>query len=84
MIIDILILYRYIPALPKETLYRIWEIFIYERNWKIFFRISLAILELYENQLLNENLDGVIFIFIFIYYYINLLLLLLIIYYYYY
>ena len=35
-------LFLYLDALPKRLLVRIWDIFLFERSWKIFFRVSLV------------------------------------------
>ena len=39
-------LFLYVDALPPATRDRIWDIFFFERSWKIFFRVGIAIMEL--------------------------------------
>jgi hypothetical protein len=39
--------------MPSSTLDRIWDIFVFERNWKVIFRVALALLEASEELLLQ-------------------------------
>ena len=42
--------------MPRETLRRIWDVFVFERSWKILFRVALALLALAEPELLVRDL----------------------------
>ena len=50
----------YLTALPRTTLDRIWDIFIVERDWKIVFRIALALLLLAQPHIAAEPIDTTI------------------------
>ncbi|OQS02732.1 hypothetical protein THRCLA_04930 [Thraustotheca clavata] len=50
-------LFLYLNALPKETLDSMWDIFTFERNWKIMFRVALAMLKLSEQHLIGKSID---------------------------
>ncbi|KAF0697751.1 Aste57867_11583 [Aphanomyces stellatus] len=52
-------LFLYLNALPKATLDAIWDVFLFEKNWKIMFRISLALLHQSERALLGQSIDDV-------------------------
>ena len=51
-------LFLYIPSMPISTVCRIWDIWIIERSFKIFFRVALAILFLSQPVLLNLDTEG--------------------------
>ena len=52
-------LFLIIDAMPHSTLLRIWDIFLFERSYKIVFRVALAILAVSETQLLaGGDLEG--------------------------
>ena len=38
---------------------RVWDVFIAEGSWKIAYRVSLAILKLFEAELLSVDLEGI-------------------------
>ncbi|OQR93213.1 hypothetical protein ACHHYP_02761 [Achlya hypogyna] len=50
-------LFLYLNALPKETLDALWDIFFFERSWKIMFRAALGMLKLAEPHLVGKSID---------------------------
>lgn len=52
-------LFLYLNVLPRETLDRIWDIFLFENNWKIMLRVALALLQLSEEHILGKRIDEV-------------------------
>ncbi|TMW61978.1 hypothetical protein Poli38472_009471 [Pythium oligandrum] len=52
-------LYLYLNVLPRETLDRIWDIFLFENNWKIVLRVSLALLQLAEPHIQGKPIEDV-------------------------
>lgn len=52
-------LFLYLNALPRETLDRIWDIFLMENNWKIMQRVALAVLQVSEPSIANKPIDEV-------------------------
>lgn len=51
-------LFLYLPSMPSATVCHIWDIWLVERSFKIFFRIGTAILFLSQPTLLNNDLEG--------------------------
>lgn len=51
-------LFLYLPSMPSETVGRMWDIWLVERSFKIFFRVATAILFLSQPTLLNTELEG--------------------------
>jgi hypothetical protein len=51
-------LFLYLPSMPSETVCRMWDIWLVERSFKIFFRVGTAILFLSQPTLLNYELEG--------------------------
>ena len=51
-------LFLYLPSMPAATVDHIWDIWLVERSFKIFFRIGTAILFLSQPTLLNYELEG--------------------------
>ena len=51
-------LFLYLPSMPSTTVCHIWDIWLVERSFKIFFRIGTAILFLSQPTLLNHDLEG--------------------------
>jgi len=51
-------LFLYLPSMPSATVCHIWDIWLVERSFKIFFRIGTAILFLSQPTLLNHDLEG--------------------------
>lgn len=51
-------LFLYIPSMPSATVCHIWDIWIVERSFKIFFRVAIAILFLSQPTLLNLDAEG--------------------------
>lgn len=51
-------LFLYLPSMPSATVCHIWDIWLVERSFKIFFRIGTAILFLSQPILLNHELEG--------------------------
>mmetsp|Transcript_49437 Transcript_49437/g.148945 ORF Transcript_49437/g.148945 Transcript_49437/m.148945 type:complete len:551 (-) Transcript_49437:52-1704(-) len=51
-------IFLYIPSMPSATVCRMWDIWLVERSFKIFFRVATAILFLSQPILLNHELEG--------------------------
>ena len=51
-------LFLYLPSMPSTTVCHIWDIWLVERSFKIFFRVATAILFLSQPTLLNHDLEG--------------------------
>ena len=51
-------LYLYLEALPEAVRDRVWDVFLFERSWKIFFRLGLALLQRAEPKLLRCSIDS--------------------------
>jgi hypothetical protein len=51
-------LFLYLPSMPSATVCQIWDIWLVERSFKIFFRVGAAILFLSQPTLLNHDLEG--------------------------
>jgi hypothetical protein len=51
-------LFLYLPSMPSATVCHMWDIFLVERSFKIFFRVGTAILFLSQPILLNQELEG--------------------------
>jgi len=51
-------LFLYLPSMPTATVCHIWDIWLVERSFKIFFRVGTAILFLSQPILLNHELEG--------------------------
>ncbi|KAG6617151.1 GTPase-activating protein GYP5 [Phytophthora cinnamomi] len=52
-------LYLYLNVLPADSLDRIWDIFLYERNWKIMLRVAVAILQLSSEFVMEKPIDEI-------------------------
>jgi hypothetical protein len=51
-------LFLYLPSMPTATVCHMWDIWLVERSFKIFFRVATAILFLSQPILLNHELEG--------------------------
>jgi hypothetical protein len=51
-------LFLYLPSMPSATVCHMWDIWLVERSFKIFFRVGTAILFLSQPILLNNELEG--------------------------
>jgi len=51
-------LFLYLPSMPSATVCHMWDIWVVERSFKIFFRVGTAILFLSQPILLNHELEG--------------------------
>ena len=51
-------LFLYLPSMPSATVCHLWDIWLVERSFKIFFRVGTAILFLSQPILLNHDLEG--------------------------
>ena len=51
-------LFLYLPSMPSATVCHMWDIWLVERSFKIFFRCGTAILFLSQPTLLNHDLEG--------------------------
>ncbi|KAE9035245.1 hypothetical protein PR003_g7825 [Phytophthora rubi] len=52
-------LYLYLNVLPGDALDRIWDIFLFERNWKIMMRVAVAILQLSNEFVMEKPIDEI-------------------------
>ncbi|CAK4390083.1 unnamed protein product [Aphanomyces euteiches] len=52
-------LFLYLNALPKSSLDAIWDVFFFEKSWKVLFRVALAMLQASESHLLQQPIDHV-------------------------
>ncbi|CAI5739764.1 unnamed protein product [Peronospora destructor] len=52
-------LYLYLNVLPAKSLNRIWDIFLFEKNWKIMLRVSLALLQLSGEFVMKKTIDEI-------------------------
>ncbi|CAI5700642.1 unnamed protein product [Peronospora effusa] len=52
-------LYLYLNVLPADSLNRIWDIFLYEKNWKIMLRVALALLQLSGVFVMKKPIDEI-------------------------
>jgi hypothetical protein len=52
-------LFLYLPSMPSATVCHMWDIWLVERSFKIFFRVGTAILFLSQPTLLNHELEGI-------------------------
>ncbi|KAJ0402624.1 hypothetical protein ATCC90586_010863 [Pythium insidiosum] len=52
-------LFLYLNVLPRETLDRIWDIFLFENNWKIQLRVALALMQLAEPFIAGRHIDEI-------------------------
>ncbi|CEG39392.1 5methylthioadenosine sadenosylhomocysteine deaminase [Plasmopara halstedii] len=52
-------MYLYLNVLPLDSLDRIWDIFIFDHNWKIMLRVALALLQLSEKFVMNKPIDEI-------------------------
>jgi hypothetical protein len=51
-------MFLYLPSMPSATVCHMWDIWLVERSFKIFFRVGCAILFLSQPILLNHELEG--------------------------
>ena len=51
-------LFLYLPSMPSATVCHMWDIWLVERSFKIFFRVGTAILFFSQPILLNHELEG--------------------------
>ena len=51
-------LFLYLPSMPSASVSHMWDIWLVERSFKIFFRVGTAILFLSQPVLLNHELEG--------------------------
>jgi len=51
-------LFLYLPSMPSATVCHMWDIWLVERSFKIFFRVGTALLFLSQPTLLNHDLEG--------------------------
>ncbi|OWZ22497.1 hypothetical protein PHMEG_0002781 [Phytophthora megakarya] len=52
-------LYLYLNVLPQDSLNRIWDVFLFEKNWKIMLRMALALLQLSEEYVMEKPIDEI-------------------------
>ena len=44
---------------PFDLVVRIWDVFVAEPNWKVCYRVALALLKTFESELLASDLEGI-------------------------
>ncbi|KAF1322911.1 Gtpase-activating protein gyp5, partial [Globisporangium splendens] len=52
-------LFLYLNVLPRESLDRVWDIFLFEKNWKIMLRVAVALLQISEPHVIGKPIDEV-------------------------
>ncbi|KAG7385520.1 hypothetical protein PHYBOEH_009002 [Phytophthora boehmeriae] len=52
-------LYLYLNVLPADSLDRIWDIFLFEKSWKILLRMALALLLLSKEHVMDKPIDEI-------------------------
>ncbi|CAM9402580.1 unnamed protein product [Choristocarpus tenellus] len=52
-------LFLYVSCMPSQTLMHLWDMWVTERSYKVFFRAALAILQLSEEHLLELDLESI-------------------------
>lgn len=52
-------LFLYLTVLPRQSLDRIWDIFVWEKNPKIILRASLALLQIAEPYIRDQETDEI-------------------------
>ncbi|KAL4166896.1 hypothetical protein KRP22_012383 [Phytophthora ramorum] len=52
-------LYLYLNVLPADSLNRIWDVFLFEKNWKIMLRVAVALLQLSEQFVMDKPIDEI-------------------------
>lgn len=53
-------IFLYLNVLPRKTLTRIWDIFLWEKNWKVISRATLALFQVAAVFVEKESIDCVI------------------------
>ncbi|CAM9905468.1 unnamed protein product, partial [Ectocarpus fasciculatus] len=53
-------LFVYLHAMPRATVRRIWDWWLSSGDFEVFFRVSMALLELSEEHLLPLDFDGTV------------------------
>jgi len=52
-------LFLYLNVLPADSLDRIWDVFLFEKNWKILLRVAVALLHLSSEFVLDKPIDEI-------------------------
>ncbi|KAF4315339.1 hypothetical protein BBO99_00008740 [Phytophthora kernoviae] len=52
-------LYLYLNVLPTDSLDRIWDIFLFEKTWKILLRVAVALLQLSKEHVMEKPIDEI-------------------------
>ncbi|KAL3669431.1 hypothetical protein V7S43_005826 [Phytophthora oleae] len=52
-------LYLYLNVLPQDSLNRIWDVFLFEKNWKMMLRVALALLQLSQDYVMDKPIDEI-------------------------
>ena len=53
----------YTRSFPFNFVVRVWDIFLYEKHWKIFYRVALAILKYFKKQFLESDFEQIMTLF---------------------
>ncbi|KAI9916489.1 hypothetical protein PsorP6_018185 [Peronosclerospora sorghi] len=56
-------LYLYLNVLPLASLHWIWDVFVFEKSWKIMLRVALALLQLSEAYVMEKAIDEIMHFF---------------------
>ena len=53
----------YTRSFPFNFVVRVWDIFLYEKHWKIFYRVALALLKYFRSQFLESDFEQIMTLF---------------------
>eukprot|EP00944_MAST-04C_sp_MAST-4C-sp1_P011940 g11940.t1 len=53
----------YTRSFPFNFVVRVWDIFLYEKHWKIFYRVALALLKYFKKQFLESDFEQIMTLF---------------------
>jgi hypothetical protein len=50
-------------SFPFNFVVRVWDIFLHEKHWKIFYRVALALLKYFQHDFLKSNFEEIMMLF---------------------
>ena len=50
-------------SFPFNFVVRVWDIFLHEKHWKIFYRVALALLKYFQHDFLKSNFEEIMTLF---------------------
>ena len=53
----------YTRSFPFNFVVRVWDIFLHEKHWKVFYRIALALLKYFQHEFINSNFEQIMTLF---------------------